>query len=267
MATMNAKLLSHLDAMRCVHCSGPLRLGEACLSCVACGRQFSFANGVPMLLDDQDSATQVGARHMEALFRFPSFYRLKFNLLRILNPTDDLNVADFLRQKRIVDVGCGPFTYGYDVTLPQSIVGLDLSPQFVRAMSEHDPMNLYVVANAKKIPFADKTFDTALLRFVIHHVPGNTAELLHEVARVTRSHLIIFDHVRSDVPWQRTVQIAYWNAFDSGHHYNSLQEWEELLSPYNVVTFRRTGRMFGNICQIILDLRGGEGRRSLDVPP
>jgi len=256
MTSIEQKLRRHLDAMRCVHCKSPLTVTGDSLRCTACGKQFPIGDDLPILLDEHDRVAQERAGHMEALFRFPSFYRLKFSLLRVLNRTDDLELAEFLKDRQIVDVGCGPFTYGYDVTLPRSIVGLDLSPQFVRAASTHDPDNLYVVASAKKIPFADNTFDTALLRFVIHHIPGDTAELLREVARVARGYMIIFDHVRSDVPWQRIVQTTYWNTFDSGHHYNTMTEWDELLRPYRVVTFRRTGRMFGNVCQIILDLRG-----------
>ena len=49
--------------------------------------------------------------------------------------------------------------------------------------------------------------------------------------------------------------MAYWKVFDSGCHYNSLSEWDRLLSPYRVVAFQRTGKMFGNVCQIVLDLQ------------
>ncbi len=253
----NKTILKHLETLRCVRCSEALELTDNSLRCGGCGQRFPIADGIPLLLDTLDGTTQETAGHMEALFRFPSFYRFKHGLLKRLNKTDDLVMSDFLQQKKIVDVGCGPFSYGFDVTLPHSIVGLDLSPQFVRAMSQQDPENLYLVASAKKIPFADKAFDTAFLRFVIHHIPGDTAELLREVARVTRGHLIIFDHVRSDVPWQAKVQTTYWKTFDSGHHYNSMSEWDGLLKPYRVVEFRRTGKMFGNVCQIVLDLTAG----------
>ena len=247
-------LLKHLDAMRCVRCSGTVRTTPSALQCTNCGRVFPIRNGVPFLVDDGEHQALAG--HMEKLFRFPAFYRLKINLLLRLNKTDDLPLMDYLRRKNVLDVGCGPFIYGYDATQPSSIVGLDLSPHFVRAMSKHDTKNLYLLANARKIPFANKSFDVSFLRYVIHHIPGDTSELLAEVVRVSRDYLIIFDHVRSDVPWQQSIQMTYWKSFDSGHHYNTRGEWDELLRPYRVVAFHRTGRMFGNICQIILDLRG-----------
>lgn len=256
MTDTSTKLLDHLDSLRCICCAGRLELAEAVLRCPGCGQRYPISCGVPVLLDSHDNAGQELAGHMEALFRFPSLYWLKINLLLKLNKTNDLQLRDYLRQKVVLDVGCGPFIYGYDAMLPSSIVGLDLSWQFVRAMGLRDPKNLYLVANAKKIPFAGKSFDVSFLRYVLHHIPGDSGELLTEVARVTRQYLVIFDHVRSDVPWQRAIQTTYWQSFDSGHHYNTMGEWDELLRPYKVAAFHRTGRMFGNICQIILDLRG-----------
>jgi SAM-dependent methyltransferase len=245
----------HLSSMHCVGCGGALAATSGALSCRKCGQKFPIKGDVPYLLDAGDRAGQEAAGHMEALFRFPSFYWLKIRLLLWLNKTDDLSLRKYLERQSVLDVGCGPFIYGYDAKLPKSIVGLDLSPQFVRAMSRHDLNNLYLVASARKIPFIDQAFNVSFLRYVIHHIPGDTGELLAEVARVTSGYLIIFDHVKSDVPWQRAIQTTYWKAFDSGHHYNTMAEWDALLRPYKVVAFRRTGRMFGNICQIILDLR------------
>lgn len=255
METALDRIRPYQEALRCVVCHGPLRFVESGLCCEKCGEIFSVHDGVPYLVDPKDTGGQALAGHMEALFRFPAFYRFKIRLLLKLNRTNDLNLTEYLNGQRVLDVGCGPFIYGYDATLAHSIMGMDLSPQFAHAMANHDPRNLYIVANAKRIPCADRSFDVSFLRYVIHHIPGDTAELLAEVARVTRNYLIIFDHVRSDVPWQRNIQSTYWQMFDSGHHYNLRSEWDHLLQPYRVATFHQTGRMFGNICQIVVDLR------------
>ena len=250
------KLQRHLDQRHGVGCGGRLQLVWDALRCAECGEGFPIQDGAPFLIDSADRAGQKLSGHMEALFRFPAFYQVKIRLLLMLNKTNDVSLTDLLRGKSVLDVGCGPFIYGYDSTLPSSLVGIDLSPQFVHAMSRRDQRNLFMVANARKIPFASKSFDVSFLRYVIHHIPGDTATLLTEVARVTREHLVIFDHVRSDVPWKEAIQSTYWKTFDSGHHYNTRREWDELLRPYRVAAFQRTGRMFGNVCQIILDLQG-----------
>lgn len=255
METALNKIRQYQEVLRCVACGGGLQFADAGLRCEKCGEIFPVRDGVPYLIDRKNASSQALAGHMEALFRFPAFYRFKIQLLLKLNRTDDLPLAGYLEGKRVLDVGCGPFIYGYDATLAHSILGMDLSPPFAHAMAKHDPRNLYVVANAKHIPCADRAFDVSFLRYVIHHIPGDTAGLLAEVARATREYLIIFDHVRSDVPWQRSIQSTYWQMFDSGHHYNLRREWEQLLRPYRVAAFHQTGRMFGNICQIIVDLR------------
>lgn len=186
------------------------------------------------------------------LFSRPLLYRTKVNLLLRLNKTDDISVEQLLLGKSVLDVGCGPFTYGYDTKLPGSITGIDLSPQFVQSMSAQDPNNFYMVASAGKIPYADKSFDVSLLRYILHHIPDHTENILREVARVTRGQILIIDHVRSEFFLQSKIQAAYWTVFDGGHHYYSIREWDRLLAPFTVTTFRRTGKMFGNICQIIL---------------
>jgi SAM-dependent methyltransferase len=247
-------LRHHLDTLICVRCGAKLEFVPPDLRCTACKREFAMDRGIPILLEDEGRATQQAAGPAESLFRFPSIYRLKHDLLQHLNKTNPIELSDHLRGQRVLDVGCGPFSYGYDRSLPRSIAGLDLSPEFVQASAREYGDSFHLVASANRIPFADKTFDTALLRFVIHHIPGDTRQLLREVARVTRRRLIIFDHVRSDLPWQSSVQTTYWKMFDSGHHYNTVAEWEELLRPYRVLESRRSGLMFGNVCHIALDL-------------
>ena len=66
--------------------------------------------------------TKLGA---EALFTKPLLYKAKINLLLRLNKTDDISVDNILLGKAVLDIGCGPFTYGYDTKLPASITGIE----------------------------------------------------------------------------------------------------------------------------------------------
>lgn len=246
-------LQTQLKSLACIYCRSSLTIVGKTLRCTHCHYQFPIINGLPMMLDLNDfgsvQTTKLGA---EALFTKPLLYKAKINLLLRLNKTDDISVDNILLGKAVLDIGCGPFTYGYDTKLPASITGIDLSPQFVQSMSAADPSNFYIVASAAKIPYVDKSFDVSLLRYILHHIPGSTEGILKEVARVTRGPILIFDHVLSESSLQRKIQARYWALFDGGHHYYSMKEWDRLLSPYKVTTFRRTGRMFGNICQIIM---------------
>ena len=51
----------------------------------------------------------------------------------------------------------------------------------------------------------------------------------------------------------------YWSLFDSGHHYNTVAEWEALLAPYRVLEARRSGQMFGNVCHLVPGVDGPRG--------
>ena len=250
--TMN-NLRRHLKLLECINCRAGLTLDETSLRCTHCQTLFPVVNGAPTMLSLQDlrslQTTKFGAA---GLFSKPLLYRAKINLLLRLNKTDDISVEKLLRGKSVLDVGCGPFTYGYDTKLPSSIAGIDLSPQFVQSMGARDPNNFYMVASAAKIPYADKSFDVSMLRYILHHIPDYTENILREVARVTRGKILIIDHIRSEFFFQRMIQTAYWTVFDGGYHYFSIREWDRLLAPFTVTTFRRTGKMFGNICQIIL---------------
>ena len=247
-------LSSQLELLECISCRASLTLYETSLRCTRCQTQFPVVNGAPIMLSQDDMSSLADTKFGAAgLFSRPLLYRIKVNILLKLNKTDDISVEHLLRGKSVLDVGCGPFTYGYNAKLPSHITGIDLSPQFVQSMSEHDPNNFYMVASAGKIPYADNSFDVSLLRFILHHIPGNSEAILREVSRVTRNQIVIIDHVRSEFILQRKIQTAYWAVFDGGYQYYSVQEWDRLLAPYTVTTFRRTGKMFGNICQIILE--------------
>ena len=53
---------------------------------------------------------------------------------------------------------------------------------------------------------------------------------------------------RSDVAWQRAIQLRYWRTFDGGDLYRSQAEWDELLLGWRVLAHRRLGVLFRNVC-------------------
>jgi SAM-dependent methyltransferase len=95
---------------------------------------------------------------------------------------------------RILDFGCG---LGH--------VGFLISEQTKRGMEYLDvrkypfacPGVEIKVFNRKEIPYPDKTFDTSLIIFVLHHVP-KPLESLREIIRVSNREIVICeDLVRS----------------------------------------------------------------------
>jgi SAM-dependent methyltransferase len=98
-----------------------------------------------------------------------------------------LAMADF-RGKRIVDVGCGDGTYTIELlelAQPASVHGVDLFPQAIvtaRGKSA-DPRVTFAVGSATDLPYGDNSFDIAVVRGVLHHMP-KAQDALREAMRV-----------------------------------------------------------------------------------
>jgi ubiquinone/menaquinone biosynthesis C-methylase UbiE len=89
-----------------------------------------------------------------------------------------------LRGRRVLDVGCGPGTVLRQLTRDFGVagVGLDASPRMIEAARREAPgVDEFYVGRAEELPFADASFDAALMRLVVHHVdrPKAFAEILH----------------------------------------------------------------------------------------
>jgi SAM-dependent methyltransferase len=98
-----------------------------------------------------------------------------------------LAMADF-RGRRIIDVGCGDGTYTIELLAlaqPASVHGIDVVTQAVVTARKKlaDPRVTFAVGSASALPYADDSFDIALVRGVLHHMPEATGAL-REALRV-----------------------------------------------------------------------------------
>jgi ubiquinone/menaquinone biosynthesis C-methylase UbiE len=125
--------------------------------------------------------------------------------------------------------------------------------EFVLSASAENPGKKYRFAQASvtDLPFADKAFDTTIVSFTIHHVDDVEGRLMSELLRVTRSYLIIFDHLRSDNPLADALQDTYWRVFDGGCNYMRWSQWEKFLTGTTVVKKIRTGAIFGHVIKMV----------------
>jgi ubiquinone/menaquinone biosynthesis C-methylase UbiE len=98
-----------------------------------------------------------------------------------------VGLAD-LRGRRVLDVGCGPGTVLAQLTRAFGVegVGLDASPKMIEVARRDAPgLDQLHVGPAEELPFADGSFDAALMRLVVHHVDRQAA--FSELLRVLRS--------------------------------------------------------------------------------
>jgi SAM-dependent methyltransferase len=102
------------------------------------------------------------------------------------NPTWQRHVAAyalaerFLASGRIADIGCG-IGHSYRLLSPRETVGIDVDPG-VLAGQERET----VVADMRRLPFANGAFDGSIAVHSIEHVP-DPDRALSEIARVLKS--------------------------------------------------------------------------------
>lgn len=107
------------------------------------------------------------------------------------NELDLLEALQPLGGTRLVEAGCGAARLARDLLARHpdtQVTGLEVDDrQLAKNMAEPMPRLHFVRAGAQAIPFADASFDGALMLKSLHHVPLDDMDrALDEVARVLR---------------------------------------------------------------------------------
>jgi SAM-dependent methyltransferase len=135
---------------------------------------------------------------------------------------------------RVLDIGVGSAHMAEAVqTAERKVVGVDITDmRFV-------PMSL-VYGDGAQLPFANGSFEAALLLTVLHHIPSPAhVPVLREAMRVVKDGgrlLLLEDTYHSDVERRFTLFLdTMMNAEFSGHpHANRrLREWQDLIATLN----------------------------------
>jgi SAM-dependent methyltransferase len=105
-----------------------------------------------------------------------------------------LAVHDF-KAARVVDMGCGDGTYTHELAEVgdvASVQGIDPAVEAVRVATARTarPNVTFAVCSAYELPYADDSFDVALLRGVLHHM-GRPVDALREALRVAPAVVVV----------------------------------------------------------------------------
>lgn len=130
---------------------------------------------------------------------------------------------------RILDVGCGKGFLLYELAreVPGvEVRGIDVSAYAI-AHAKEEVQPFLQVADARSLPFGDRSFDLVLSINTIHNLPCyDMVAALKEIERVgRRDKYLVVESYRSE---EEKVNLMYWVL--TGECFFSVQEWEWFFS-------------------------------------
>jgi SAM-dependent methyltransferase len=194
------------------------------------------------------------------VLRIPAVYRLSQMILgagceqairsRIRSILDQLPPG-----QRVLDVGCGPVSYLWQVGLDP--VGLDLEPAYTKAFAKGG--REVVTASADNIPFEDGSFDSVWTLGLLHHLPDPVARMaVGEILRVCRpgGYIVVFDAVLPEPAWRRPFAHAL-RRLDRGRHMRTQAQLESILPPAEILVLERCTYTYTGLEGLFCALRKG----------
>jgi len=135
---------------------------------------------------------------------------------------------------KVLDVGCGDGLLS--TLIMQNRPDVEISG--IDVLVRKDAKIPVTAFNGATIPFADKTFDTAIFVDVLHHT-DNQLKLLDEARRVTRNSLIIKDHLLNGFLAGLTLRAMDWVGNASHgvalpYNYWPEQRWKAAFESLNL---------------------------------
>ena len=162
----------------------------------------------------------------------------------ILNKQKQI-LSDFLnntKKGKILDVACGTGFY-FDVYPQKEIYGIDISEEMLLQAKEKKKVKNVLVADAKKLPFKDETFDVVISTRFIMHTP-DYEEVIKEMKRVVKkggSIILDFPNKYSFSFLPTKIRIIKGKL----RHYNffTIHDIEEIAKKNNLNIIERKGNV------------------------
>lgn len=136
------------------------------------------------------------------------------------------NFIPDLKNKVVLDAGCGKGIYGYLIRATRNLrgakfYGMDLSSHHAAFARRHKIYDKYIVGDITHIPFSDKTIDVLMCIETLPHLPKKDGEtFLNEIDRTCKDRAIL---VFPNIPMQPLPDQYYdshrsrWRVSDLRH--------------------------------------------------
>ena len=200
---------SELGIYVCPACKQALNSKASVLRCGVCDQSYRIDAGIPDFLGEELSESKdPELRRMATIDRMARIYETKLWYPIVLNiyggfrsrslaqiveaVSNDIQSAE----GRVLDVACGPGTYGRRIASPaREVFGIDISKRMLRQgaayMEAEGASNVHFArARVEALPFEGGIFDAAICCGSLH-LFADTAVALREIARVMKPSAIL----------------------------------------------------------------------------
>lgn len=256
--TAGTSLASQLGIYACPVCKSILRQEEGALRCLTCSQAYPISDGIPDFVREElsRSADPVLRRmrfidRMARIYETRLWYPIVLNLYCGFDSPSPAQLIHIVSQKvqstqgRVLDIACGPGTYGRRIASPsKEVFGIDVSMGMLRQgaayVAKEDNSHMHFArARVEALPFEDGLFDAALCCGSLH-LFADTVIALREMARVMKPAAILsvftFAAGRGGILKFRPVR--EWNRRHHGLHVFDLSEMERYLTASGFTDFQ-----------------------------
>lgn len=204
-----ASAVSDGTAYACPACKSLLLQQPEALNCPRCSRAYPVTEGIPDFIGEKLSQSADPLfRRMRFIDRMARIYESRLWYPIVLNIYGGFHSLSFPQlihkvtrkvqaiSGRILDVACGPGTYGRRVaSASKEVFGIDISMGMLRQGADyvrHDgiPNTHFARARVESLPFGDGFFEAALCCGSLH-LFADTEVALREIARVLKTGAIL----------------------------------------------------------------------------
>jgi ubiquinone/menaquinone biosynthesis C-methylase UbiE/uncharacterized protein YbaR (Trm112 family) len=256
--TAGTSATGELGIYACPVCRRLLRQEEGALRCATCSQAYPISEGIPdFILEELAHSTDPELRRMRFIDRMAGIYESRLWYPLVLNlyggfhsPSlaQPINTATQKLQStrgRILDVACGPGTYGRRIASPsKEVFGIDVSLGMLRqgaayVAKEGTPNVHFARARVEALPFEDGLFNAALCCGSLH-LFTDTVIALREMARVMKPAAIlsVFTFAAGSGGLLKFRRVREWSRSQHGLHVFELPELEQYLTASGFKDFQ-----------------------------
>jgi SAM-dependent methyltransferase len=242
----------------CPTCRSPLVEDDERLRCLACDSVFSVVDDIPeFIAGDLSASPDPQLRRMRFIDRMANLYESQLwypvvmkvygGLRAPLLPRLIRSVSDILHpvHGRILDVACGPGTFGRRIASPtKEVWGIDVSRGMLRqgaayAEAERIANLQFARARVEALAFGDACFDGVICCGSLH-LFADTRAALQEIARVMKPEAVLasFTFTVGDGGLLKYEGFRRWSRDRHGLHVFELDELNRPLRSAGFEDFR-----------------------------